>query len=303
LGLNGLLLILPLYISGSMDELLRKAAELTPIEEYDGALYKRDDLFRPFPDEMLNGGKVRQAINLIYHNLDLIKSDYHGKVATTCQKDSPQGMIVSRVAQAYNLGCFVGYGNLSTNTMAENTFIKHIRLYGGTVESIIKQGFDNAITSRLKKLQMEGPGNNFFIIKFGIDVEKNPIVLDCIGDQVQNLPDDLDNLVIPCGSGITTGGILRGIQKYGKKVKKIYVVHVSGMDRRDKINSIAGLVPYIYVKGTGYRYSRKVKVKVSEGFELDQIYEAKAYDWMLHNIDLRWEKTLFWCVGNANYYR
>ncbi len=54
-------------------KLIQKAAELTPIEEYDGVLYKRDDLFRPFPDEELNGGKVRQAINLIYQNLDLIR--------------------------------------------------------------------------------------------------------------------------------------------------------------------------------------------------------------------------------------
>ena len=48
-----------------MDELIKKAQELTPIQEYDSVFYKRDDLFMPFPGEKLNGGKVRQAINLI----------------------------------------------------------------------------------------------------------------------------------------------------------------------------------------------------------------------------------------------
>ncbi|MBK8884602.1 MAG: hypothetical protein IPN67_20295 [Bacteroidales bacterium] len=72
-----------------MNDLIIKASELTPIQEYNGVLYKRDDLFCPFQDEMLNGGKVRQAINLIHYNLDLIKSDYHGMVATTSQKDFP----------------------------------------------------------------------------------------------------------------------------------------------------------------------------------------------------------------------
>jgi 1-aminocyclopropane-1-carboxylate deaminase/D-cysteine desulfhydrase-like pyridoxal-dependent ACC family enzyme len=187
--------------------------------------------------------------------------------------------------------------------LTENTFINHIRQNDGVAESIINQGFDNAITSRLKKLQEAGTGKNFYIIKFGIDVEKNPIVVDCIADQVKNLPNSLDNLVIPTGSGITAGGILRGIMKYGKRIKNVYVVHVSGMDRRQKINGIEGSVPYIYVKGTGFKYSKKLKVKVSVGFVLDEIYEAKAYDWMLHNIDLQREKTLFWCVGNANYYR
>ena len=286
-----------------MDELLQKASELTPIEEYDGIFYKRDDLFMPFPNEMLNGGKVRQAINLIYQNLDLIRSEYHNQVATTCQKDSPQGMIVSRVAKAYDLGCFVGYGNISPKTLAENIFIQHIRKNGGITESIINQGFDNAITSRLKKLQEAGTGNKFYIIKFGIDVEKNPVVVDCIADQVKNLPNKLDNLIIPTGSGITAGSVLRGMKKYGKKIKNVYVVHISGEDRKKKIQEIAGLVPYIYVKGTGFKYSKKVKVQVANGFELDMIYEAKAYDWMLHNLDVRQEKTLFWCVGNANGYR
>jgi hypothetical protein len=272
-----------------MDELIQKARELTPIEKYDGVLYKRDDLFIPFPGEMLNGGKVRQAINLIYQNLDLIRTDYHNKVATACGVDSPQGMIVSRVAKAYNLGCFVGYGALSPKTLAENKFIQHIRLNNGIADRIANYSYENVISSHLKNLQEENGGKNFFIIKFGIEVEKNPIVVDCIADQVKNLPDDLDNLVIPTGSG--------------KKIKNVYVVHVSGQDRNKKITEIAGLVPYIYVKGTGFPYHRKVVSTVTDGFVLDEIYEAKVYDWMLHNIDLRGEKTLFWVVGNANYYR
>jgi len=286
-----------------MNELLRKASELTPIEEYNGVLYKRDDLFRPFQDEMLNGGKVRQAIKLIHKNLELIKSDYHSTVATTCQKDSPQGVIISRVAKAFDLSCFVGYGNLSRKTLEENKIINQIRFNGGIADSIINQGFDNAITSRLKKLQQEGAGNNFYIIKFGIDVEHNPIVIDCIADQVKNLPDKLENLVIPTGSGITAGAILRGIKKYKKNIGSIYVVHISGEDRIAKINSIEDNVPYAYIKGTGYKYSQKVKLNVADGFELDYIYEAKAFDWIRHNLDLRQGKTLFWCVGNANYYR
>jgi hypothetical protein len=212
-------------------------------------------------------------------------------------------MIVSRVAKAYNLGCFVGYGALSPKTLAENKFIQHIRLNNGIADRIANYSYENVISSHLKNLQEENGGKNFFIIKFGIEVEKNPIVVDCIADQVKNLPDDLDNLVIPTGSGITAGRILRGIKKYGKKIKNVYVVHVSGQDRNKKITEIAGLVPYIYVKGTGFPYHRKVVSTVTDGFVLDEIYEAKVYDWMLHNIDLRGEKTLFWVVGNANYYR
>jgi len=286
-----------------MNDLIIKASELTPIQEYNNVLYKRDDLFRPFPNEMLNGGKVRQAINLIHHNLELIRSDYHNTIATTSQKDSPQGLIISRIARAYHLDCFVAYGQLSPKTLAENKIIRLIRENNGTVENIANIAYDNVILSHLKKLQQEGSGNNFYIIKFGIDVEHNPIVVDCIADQVQNIPDTLDNLVIPTGSGITAGAILRGIEKFGKKVKNIYVVHISGEDRESDINKINGNVVYEYIKGTGFPYGKKLKKEVVDGFVLDEIYEAKAYHWMMHNLDLRNEKTLFWCVGNANYYR
>ena len=39
--------------------------DLTPVEEYDGLLYKRDDLFLPFGKYGTSGGKVRQALSLI----------------------------------------------------------------------------------------------------------------------------------------------------------------------------------------------------------------------------------------------
>ena len=226
----------------------------------------------PFPGEKLNGGKVRQAINLIYQNLDLIRSEYKSTVATACGKDSPQGLIISRVAKAYNLGCFVGYGALSPKTLEENKFIQHIRQNNGIAERIANYSYDNVISSSLKKLQEENGGKNFLIVKFGIDFEKNPVVVDCIADQVKNLPDKLDNLIIPTGSGITAGSILRGIKKYGKKIKKIHVVHISGEDRRKKIKGIEGDVPYIYVKDTTYPYSKEVKKNVIDCFVLDKIY-------------------------------
>jgi hypothetical protein len=113
----------------------------------------------------------------------------------------------------------------------------------------------------------------------------------------------LDNLIIPGGSGITSGAILRGIKNFGKKVRMIYVVHISGEERRNDIGKIEDSVPYIYVKGTGYRYGQPLKKTVNEKLDLDSIYEAKAYDWMTKHIDYKNERTLFWVVGNANHYR
>ncbi len=286
-----------------MDELLRKSQAITPIEEYDGIYFKRDDLFRPFGLEPLNGGKLRQAINLIAYNLDKIRSDYHGKVATMGAVDSPQGLIVTRVANHYGLKCNVFYGNIG-DAIKENQFIRHTRFFGGEVESILGIAFDNRLLPEVQKLQNYGSGNNFFLIKFGINIEEYPYGIDCIADQVQNIPDDIEHLVIPAGSGISAGSILRGIKKYNKQIAKISVVHVSGRDRQDKIKEIAGNdILFKYHEDIKISHHKKVKRFITHVFELDQIYEAKVYEWLLRRGDYKTEKTLFWVVGNANSYR
>ena len=42
-------------------------------------------------------------------------------------------------------------------------------------------------------------------------------------------------------------------------------------------------------------YNKTVEYKI-DNFQLDDIYEGKAYKWMLENIDLK-QKILFWCIG------
>ena len=38
----------------------------------------------------------------------------------------------------------------------------------------------------------------------------------------------------------------------------------------------------------------------SFGFDLDMVYESKAYDMIEFNKD---EKSCFWCIGNSNLFR
>jgi len=52
--------------------------KLTPVEQHGDMLFKRDDMFIPFKDMPLNGGKVRQALSLVCS----FSAGYH------CGKDS-----------------------------------------------------------------------------------------------------------------------------------------------------------------------------------------------------------------------
>ena len=46
---------------------------LTPVDYREGIYWKRDDLFRPFGEYHVNGGKVRQAIQLFETKIDAFR--------------------------------------------------------------------------------------------------------------------------------------------------------------------------------------------------------------------------------------
>ena len=290
--------------------------DLTPVESYDGIYYKRDDLYRPFDPEPLNGGKVRQCITLIQSNLEKIKKEHNGGVATETSINSPQGIIISRVCKEYGLKCIIGVGGQGINN---NLICDEIRKNGGEIVTLSKMAYSNVLLSKLRDLNKT---YNYFIIQFGINVSESTEIRDYIANQVMNIPDELENLIIPTGSGICAGAILYGIKKFNKKVKNVYVIQIAGYDRTNTINKICDDVPYIYLPYNKFPYSKKLKTFISPDFQLDTVYEAKAYHWMINSphpesvykfgkllrpetdrIEIGNDKTLFWCVGNASMFR
>lgn len=270
--------------------------DITPVEEYNGVYYKRDDLFRPFDPEPLNGGKVRQCLTLIESNLETIRTKYNNTVATITSINSPQGIIISRVCQEFGIRCIIGVGGRGLNN---NKICDEIRKNEGEIITLSGIAYDNVLYSKLMELNKIRP---FFVIKFGINVEESTEIRDYIANQVVNIPDDIINIIIPTGSGICAGSILYGMKKFEKK-STVHVIQIAGFDRTKTINKIESSIPYNYVSYKKFPYSKKVKIFINDDFQLDTVYEAKAYDWMKLNIDVENEKTLFWCVGNATMYR
>ena len=84
--------------------------DLTPVQEFDNVLFKRDDLYAPYGEDWITGGKIRQCRHLIETNLDYIKSECGGTIATASSIASPQAPIVSRVAEEFGLASIIGYG-------------------------------------------------------------------------------------------------------------------------------------------------------------------------------------------------
>ncbi len=280
--------------------------DVTPIDFCNKVFYKRDDLYTPFGDDHVNGGKVRQAVQLFDEIHDDIRDNHNGGVVTASSVHSPQSAIIAKVAQEHGFKCIIAVGGTKPDTLYNHHIMRLSKFYGADIEIVAGHGMTSAIDAGAKKKIIAL--NGYKLIKFAISLESNPeAIFDGVTDQVANIPDELDNLIIPVGSGIQFAGIIRGLKKYNKKVKRI--VGVAFCDRTKSINAHLDRFKYenfpeeevidfddYEIVLTKYPYSKSIWESF-DGVVLDDIYEGKAHKWMRENIDTEKEKTLFWIVG------
>lgn len=273
---------------------------ITPVENIGGMLFKRDDLYQPFDDLPLNGGKIRQGYRIVSALHDLIKEEYGGRVYSTCSLHSPQGIIITRVCKEFGIEATLFHGRTNFNSITKNSFIRHILNCGGHVNIGCRSGFGNVVTSFINSFELTG-----YNIGFGINIDKDELLCGDVECQTQNLPDDLDNLVVPVGSGIIAAAVLRGLTLYKKHVKNIHLIQISGHDYRSTIEGLCSgydIPEYNFYISNDYPYAKAVRHVLADGTELDPIYEGKAYDYMLKYLPQCKAdgKTLFWIVGNTS---
>ena len=274
--------------------------ELTPVEEYNGVLYKRDDLYAPYGSDFVTGGKIRQCRDLIETNLDYIKSKCDSTISTAASIHSPQAVIVSRVAQEYGLNSIIGFGNTSIEGALKHKAMSWCKDMGSELVVLSEsQGFNNVLYSNLNKLSETRP---MFKVLFGYAAQQyRSSILGKISELVQNIPDNVDILFVPCGSAVTFTGVKEGKRIYNKNFRLVGL-QPFGYDRKSDINkNLEGMVwDYDYNFHVGnWPYHQLYEKNV--GFELDRIYESKAYDMMINSSKYQSSvNPCFWVIGNSN---
>lgn len=265
---------------------------LTPVEEHEGILLKREDLFQPFGPDTVNGGKLRQC----YYLIEDIKDKY-SKVISCCSIHSPQAPITSAVAHHFGLKCEIYYGGTTPERLRKYRMADISMRYGAQLTIASKSGIHKILYHKARKLADE---NHWFVVDYGFNLtDKRDLLLNAVSKQVQNIPDELDNLVITCGSGITTSGVLIGLKQYRKKVKDIYLV-CTAPNRTELIQKNVGNIPFAVHRidlfhQPGFKYENGL-IEYIDGIKLHPNYEAKTYNW-LKRADLK-GKTLLWIVGS-----
>lgn len=271
--------------------------ELTPVQKIAGMYFKREDYYIPFGIGGVNGGKLRQCMLLVETALKQ-QPDITG-IITYCSIHSPQAPITAATAKYFNMPCIVAYGGTNQNSIATGDMSRLAMSYGANIEILSKSGRHNVLK---KKVEEFAKHKKMFVVQYGINIEDyGEILLHAVAEQVQNIPDELEDIYITCGSGITASGVIVGIEQYHKKIKNIHLI-ATAFDRQEKIKNILkkfGITrKFIYhdlFHTANFVYEKKQKLKIG-GVKLHPQYEAKTMKYLIeHNLNT--QNALFWIVG------
>jgi len=269
----------------------------TPVQFIKGIWYKRDDMYTPYGVEDVSGGKVRQAIRLLYPLRNVLKEHSNG-VVTHTQVHSTTGAIIARVCKDLNIPCVICIGGSSPETIDNHHMMRYAKWLGADVRNVCGTGMHGPVLARMREIAKT---EKLYDAVFTHNIEnREDAIIDGIERQVGNLPNQLDQLVVPVGSGVHFAAILRGIHRYKISVGKVIGLCV-GPKRTENINKwvnpMAGYpLPEYDLHCLNTVYGKPLVEKIADGTILDDLYEAKAHKWMRENLDIN-KSTCFWVVG------
>lgn len=248
--------------------------DLTPIQEFDGYFFKREDFYQI---GSAIGGKARIGNALINEARD----NGFKEIVTTGSRDSRQCEIVSSICEDLGIRCHLF---MPSGKDTDVTDIIQSRAFS-TIHRT-KVGYNSVLISHSQKWANE---NNAYYIPFGMESKE---CIDINMHQVQNIPKDISRIVIPCGGGMQMISVIYGLKYYGMSHIKVLGVQVGANPKRviDKFIPDGGLfgTDYNYeIVKSDVPYSKHLDNTTFCGIDLDPIYEAKCIPF-LEKGDLLW---------------
>lgn len=291
--------------------------ELTPVEHIGNLWFKRGDKFSPQCDGGVNGDKLRLLSFLVKKAKD---AGARGIIAGAVS-GSPQSVMCSVVAKNYGLPYVSVVG---TKEIEKYPMLKLAQSYGATFEHS-NVGYAKCLESKAFALSKTEKYKDYHVIQTNITLSEKLNTPEEIkafhaigAAQVQNLPDSVDTIIIPCGSLNSCVSILYGIFLYKKtNIKHIYLMGIGSLGSKDigyARRRLAGFEPKaeeifsqfeIHYHNTygegGYKYEDEIDCEYN-GIKFHKRYEAKVFQYLIDkNIlpALEWGNSLFWVIGGS----
>ena len=302
---------------------------LTPVEKYKGMYVKREDYFAPLGYHSVNGAKLRQCIWLVN---DWVQRKGVKGIVSGSVVGSPQHPFISSICKHYGIGCLIVTGS-KHYTKHKNMQLAEML---GAHFHVAKVTYARALQSIAFKLAKKLPNHEVLETNITVDERLNPPerieAFHNVGAyQVKNIPDEVENIMIPCGSCNSVVSVLYGLSKYPpKNLKKVVLMGIGNngsfnlkyIPTRLKIienvvgNDIVNRFDWSFIGGQ----SGRIKIEhhnlngsgfckyddwfpySENGIEMHPRYEGKIWNFMEQNksefMQYFTSKTLFWIVGN-----
>lgn len=293
-----------------MDVTITDPNELTPVQERNGMLFKREDLHRN--DKYgVNGAKFRAC----RHLMGKAVAEGATSVVSASSVLSPQAAMAGVLAEEFGLDCKLVFGASKPETAPKHVSVAIALEAGATMDLGAKVAYNPFIQKYGMELARD---TGAWQLPYGITTPAGASEADVEaflavgGAQVANLPVDLETLVVPFGSGNTVAGVLYGLMKVEcpGDLKRVVLVGV-GPDRMQWLterlamvgidfNEFGFEIVHIPLHGWFADYADKMPETLDD-IVLHPTYEGKVARF-LNGAELEWwdardGKTCFWIVG------
>lgn len=281
---------------------------LTPVELRGGRYYKREDLHGSdkYP---VNGSKFRACRHLIAGAV--LEGATH--VVSASSVLSPQAAMAGVLAEEYGMDCTLVLGATRPETAQRHVSVQVALAAGAKLDTSTKVGYNPMIQRAGQALARQLPGG--WQLPYGIttpagaDPAQVRAFLEVGGAQVQNIPTDVDDLVMAFGSGNTAAGVLYGLAKHATSVKRVHLIGV-GPDRLEWAQRRLATVgvnwddlPQVLhtpLHGWYANYSDKMR-ETADGIVMHPTYEGKVVRFLNGTNPAWWGnrdgRTLLWIIG------
>lgn len=274
---------------------------LSPVELRNGLWYKREDLLRD-PVTGVNGAKYRACRFLISR----AQAQGATHIVSAASVLSPQSAMAAVISDQLGLRCTVVVGGTTPEKAVKHKAIAIAAEAGAGIVSIAV-GYNPALQSYAMRFADELEGG--WRLPYGITTDEDVKAFLAVGAaQTMNLPDEIETLVIPFGSGNTAAGVLYGLRDFAPAALKRVVLVGIGPDRLEWLETrLSGLlVPegvelvHMSLHGWWASYGDKMP-ETLDGIVLHPTYEGKVARF-LNSAEPNWwtrrdGTTCMWIVG------
>lgn len=295
--------------------------DLTPIELHSGMWFKREDKFCPKGYGHINGSKLRQCLFLV----DKWHQEGGRGVVSGSVSQSPQHAFISELCRHYNMGCVIVHAK---KNVIESPYLKLAKSNGAKLIKS-KVGYAKTLGSMSKKMLNKLPNHHFLETNITLEEEVNSwediAAFHRVGaEQARNIPDNIERLIIPCGSCNSVTSIMYGLALYPKPFLKEIVLMGIGNNGSNNIGyvehrlkhiaevtdiNIEGLFGweggerhtfnYHNLNGSGYCKYSDTMVESTSNIQFHPRYEGKCIRYIKENLMHYWnDRSLFWIVGS-----